>query len=370
VAETKKLSAEILDAGKKLTSCFIDHFDPPDRVPFGQMMRISGVALDSGAKLTALSLHDSHGASIAAKVVLGVASPGMGAMHPAIAHAGNSRFWIEGVPADHFARPCTIRARFGDGPPQAIARLTATDIIALITDDQRLPTKRSALRFLRQNGLDVGTILDVGVQHQTKDLMAAFPDRKHLLFEPVEEAYPYIEKNYSSFDYELVKAAVSDKDDQAKLEIRTRNENSPYFTSTVVTERGAAHGSGMITTKTRTIKTITLDSFLAGKPFKTPYLLKLDVDGNEMDILRGASETLKKTSCVIIEVALTNLFMRGQYLIDKGLTLWDIVDLGYYRDNLYHADLIFLSKEEKARAPFSPWQKLPFDGTKITTFLH
>ena len=80
-----------------------------------------------------------------------------------------------------------------------------------------------------------------------------------------------------------------------------------------------------------------------------PYLLKLDVDGHELPILRGAEETLGNTSCVVIESPLCYLSERVSYLESKGFKLWDIVDLCYYCDNLHQVDLIFLSDLEKKK---------------------
>lgn len=366
----KKLIVEILSAGKDLEKCFIDIIDPAGVLLAGRKITLSGVALSELLNLTGMTICDDLGSQVECRITLDINAPGMGSLFPEIAHSGKSRFKIEDIPPERFERSCIINASFGYGPSVAIARVDAFDVLDILTDDRRMPTKRSSLRFLRQNGVTVGTVLDIGVQHKTKELMDAFPDHKHLLFEPVEESYPYIEKNYQSFDYELVKAAVSNTDGEGQLEVRTRAEGSHFLTSTVVHAATPAQNAGMIATSTRKVRKITLDSYLARKSYETPFLLKLDVDGNELDILQGASETLKSTSCVIVEVALSNLFERGQFLIDKGFVLWDIVDLGYYRDNLYHADLVFVSKEQKALPAFSPWQRLPFDESKITTFLH
>jgi hypothetical protein len=118
----------------------------------------------------------------------------------------------------------------------------------------------------------------------------------------------------------------------------------------------------------RQVSETTVDSALCDRPCDKPFLFKLDVDGNELRVLRGATETLRETSCVIIETALGELFEMGAVLKNAGFILWDIVDLGYYRNNLFHVDLIFLSPGEKQRS-FSPWRE-PFDPTKIARFLH
>lgn len=366
----KKVRVEMLTPGGTLLHCFIDRVDPSAVVAPSQAFTLSGVILDETAPIAAIHVVGGDGQPVACSVSLAIDSPVIGGRYPRIGHAGKARFAIRGLSAQALQGPCAIEAVLANQSAITVARLRFVDVTRVLTEEERIPTKRSALSVLRQNGLAVGTVLDVGVQHQTKELMAIFPDRKHLLFEPVEESYPYIERNYAALDYELVKAAASNRDGEGVLEVRSRVAGSPFLTSTVVSPSGAVPSPGMLTTATRKIPEITLDSFLAAKDYVTPFLLKLDVDGNELEVLAGARQTLRKTSCVIVEVSLFNIFERGQFLVNEGFVLWDIVDLGYYRDNLFHADLIFLSAEEKAKPPFSPWRKLPLDERRIITFLH
>jgi FkbM family methyltransferase len=199
----------------------------------------------------------------------------------------------------------------------------------------RLPRKENSLSSLRKGNLDVKTILDIGVQHGTVELRNIFPDLKHFLFEPVEEYYSFIQENYRNFDYELVRGAISDKDGEDSLNIIKMGADS-------ITHSSLDGDFGREIAESRVVKTITLDSFLKDRNCPKPYLLKLDVDGHELPILRGAEETLRDTSCVVIESPLCYLSERVSYLESKGFKLWDIVDLCYYCDNLHQVDLIFL----------------------------
>jgi FkbM family methyltransferase len=181
------------------------------------------------------------------------------------------------------------------------------------------------------------------------ELKSNFPFLKHFLFEPVDEYYSLIEENYRNCNYELFTGALSDKNGESLLTISRKDSDTITHSSLY----GASDGEKA---ETRVVKTITLDNFLKDKDCPGPYLLKLDVDGYELPILRGAEETLKKTSCVVIESPLHQLVERAAYLELKGFQLWDIVDLCYYYDNLHQVDLIFMSSTEKQRLPFSPWQ--------------
>jgi FkbM family methyltransferase len=188
----------------------------------------------------------------------------------------------------------SARRQLGGGP-----KITAAD---------RIPTKLSSLKLLRKGGLRVGTVIDVGVQNETRELTEAFPDKKHLLFEPVIENNEHIKKNYAQIDYELINVAASDKDGEGLIEVHTHG-GSQYTSSLIEPHERVTvnlpHLEGYFVTPVahRRIPQAKLDTIIRKGAYEKPYLLKLDVDGIELKILQGASETLKDTSCVIIEAA-------------------------------------------------------------------
>jgi len=217
----------------------------------------------------------------------------------------------------------------------------------------RKPTKTDSLKFVRSKGLSVGTIIDVGVQHKTSELIEVFPDLKHILFEPLEEYHRQIEQAYRSIDYELIKAAVSNENGTAILNIGSLVGDTSRITHSSIVENNTS-------TLSRNVNKVTLDSFLNDKNYAEPYLLKIDVDGHEIPILEGASETLKKVSCVVIEAPLEKLSERLNFLMSKGFVLWDIIDLCYYHGNLSQVDLVFLQQTEKQKKDFNPWHNFKF----------
>ena len=70
--------------------------------------------------------------------------------------------------------------------------------------EARGPLKSQALAVLKSRGVPVETILDIGVNTVTPELVAAFPDRHHVLFEPVEEYAEGIEHIYARVPHEWV----------------------------------------------------------------------------------------------------------------------------------------------------------------------
>lgn len=218
----------------------------------------------------------------------------------------------------------------------------------------RIPSKTDSLKFLKDNGIKAKYIVDVGVQHETRELKEVFADIRHYLFEPVVEYHSFIKNNYSAIDYVLVGKAVSESCGECALTV-TRMGLETITHSSI--EGSFSAGSSEV----RAVDMITLDSYFSHQPEIENIILKIDVDGHEIAILNGASSLLKKCSAVVLESPLVYLHERLNYMLSCGFVLWDIVDFCYYRGNLHQVDMIFLSRNTKELPHFSPWQNFEFD---------
>lgn len=221
----------------------------------------------------------------------------------------------------------------------------------------RQPSKTDSLRFLIESGLPVGTILDVGVQECTAELIACFPSAQHILFEPDTNQRETIHRNYAGIDHVLVEAAV------------TATSGFLHVAKDGSTGAGLAAFRPAENVPTLTIPAVSLDDWVAehpvAKPYllkvAKPYLLKVDVDGGEIEVLRGATRTLADTSCVAIEAPMHVLADRLGVLLQAGFALWDIVDLCYYHGNLSQVDLVCVSYAFRANLPdLRPWETKEF----------
>ncbi len=202
----------------------------------------------------------------------------------------------------------------------------------------RGPIKTQALRLLRERGVPVAAVLDVGVLTQTPELRTAYPDVPHILFEPVAEFAETIHANYAGMDYRLVSAAVSDAEGETTLQTRTILASMTISHSSIV--EGAAD-----TPDKRTVPMITLDGYLAREPAPGPYLLKIDVDGFELAVLRGAEQTLRQSSIVIIEAPLHELAERIAAVQRHGFRLFDLVEPCYYDGAFWQCDAVLVRED-------------------------
>jgi FkbM family methyltransferase len=200
----------------------------------------------------------------------------------------------------------------------------------------RFPSKTNMLRFLRDAGVPVKTIIDVGAHEETFELRQVFPDLRHILFEPAFEFHDALRTNYAGMDYILVPAALSDQDGTGHLEKRAICSSK---ISHAIMVDGAGEGPF------ETVPTMRLDSFMNDRNESKPFLLKLDVDGFEMPIMRGSEAVWDDVSCVIVEVTVASFAERMNFILSKGFRLFDIVDQCYKHDMFWQADLIFVAEK-------------------------
>lgn len=198
----------------------------------------------------------------------------------------------------------------------------------------RMPSKPQALTVLQERGIPVGTVIDVGVQTATPELMAAYRSVPHILFEPVMEFSERIRHNYRTLTYELHTVALSDEDGETELSVYGKTGGDITHA-----QIGRATGEG------RRVPKMRLDTILNGRDLADPFLLKIDVDGHELAVLNGAQETLKRCSVVIVECAGNQLPARIQAVQAAGFTLFDLVEPCYYDASFWQCDAVLVRSD-------------------------
>ena len=210
----------------------------------------------------------------------------------------------------------------------------------------RRTTSHNAIQFLLSKNLNIQTVLDVGASKNTWYLQRVFPDKKHILFEPMIEFKDKTEKSYEEIDYELHTVALSDTDDPNGQMFYNRhlNDVDPDYIWCGVVPKGVSSYHGCTHPK-RNIKITTLDNFLSDKKYKKPYYLKVDTDGGEMSVLRGGTKTLENVEVIQVEATCDNrIWNHISWFNDHGFELWEIVDHLYINGKMHQVDLIFVNQ--------------------------
>lgn len=182
------------------------------------------------------------------------------------------------------------------------------------------------LKRVSDLGVIPATVIDVGVGHGTPGLYEAFPDSFHLLVEPLEEFEEAIKGILSKFKGDYVIAAAGKTVGRMQINVHTDHlEGSSLYKESMGSE---ADG------EPRTIDVTTLDAIIDEKNLSPPYIIKVDVQGAEIDVLDGATKVLADTDLVLLEVSLFE-FMKGgplfydivHYMKGKGFVVYDIYSM-------------------------------------------
>jgi len=205
--------------------------------------------------------------------------------------------------------------------------------------ERRSPNKNQSLQILRERQIPVKTILDVGVCHGTPELITAYPDVRHELFEPVDEFTTTIGRVYKNLDHALHLVAAGDSDGEVALRVSRVLENFGVSHSNMVDETPGADPD------VRSVAKVRLDTFAKTHNLQGPFLLKIDVDGHELQVLKGSTGILTQCSIVIVECAGTELPERINFMQKNGFRLFDLSEPCYYDQCFWQCDAIFVSNQ-------------------------
>ena len=204
-------------------------------------------------------------------------------------------------------------------------------------------TMAETLDHLVRLGFEPMSVIDVGVGHGTFVLYERFPRAHYLLIEPLEEFRPVLEEIARRYDAEHVLAAAGDRDDTVQINVHSYLEGS-----SLLVEKGR-HDDVV----PRTVPMVSLDAVCRTRRLAAPYLLKVDVQGGELQVLAGAGEVLTQAEVVILEVSLFQFVEGGPqfadvvaYMKDRGFVVYDIGG-GYTRPldgALAQVDLTFVKE--------------------------
>ena len=146
--------------------------------------------------------------------------------------------------------------------------------------------------YLKQMNINPKVIYDIGacVLHWTRKAKEVWPDAKYYLMDAAVSVEPYLKA--SNEEYQI---AVLSNEDNALLNFYEDSENpggNSYY------KENTGHYNDSHKTER---KTITLNTLVKKNEWELPELIKMDVQGAELDILKGASEVLSNCKDIILE---------------------------------------------------------------------
>lgn len=194
----------------------------------------------------------------------------------------------------------------------------------------------------------LSTVVDIGANRGQFALAArAISGAKVISFEPLPEVAVLFKKVFSDDSaVELHVAAIGERAERRLIHLSARDDSSSLL------EIGEAQSNffpGTHEVGTLVVEVGTLDEFLTKEEIVRPAMLKLDVQGFELQALDGCKSLIGNFDYVYCECSFVELY-KGQklagevviYLGELGFSLSGIYNPSYDRDgNCIQADLLF-----------------------------
>lgn len=154
---------------------------------------------------------------------------------------------------------------------------------------------------------EIDTLIDVGVGPMgTPELYNLFPAAKLILIDPLFETKEYISKNLYDRDVTFYQNGVGEAPGNLVINIESEIGRSSLLEVTDINYEGSP-------VERRTIDLCTMDSLIQGNQDYGRIGIKIDTEGYELSVIRGASETLKSTTFVLAEVRHNHDSFKGCY---------------------------------------------------------
>jgi FkbM family methyltransferase len=203
--------------------------------------------------------------------------------------------------------------------------------------------EHASVRF----GSQFATVLDVGSSRGQFALFALsrFPGAKLICFEPLPEARATARKVLDGREVELHGVALGSSPGQTTLHVSAKDDSSSLLP---IGSRQLAAFPGTQETREIVVSVDVLDAYL-DESIARPCLLKIDVQGYELDALRGAGAGLSHVDEILVEVSFVELYT-GQafagevvhHLVEHDFRLVDVYGLVRAADGVaLQADLLF-----------------------------
>lgn len=228
----------------------------------------------------------------------------------------------------------------------AAARLkTAEATLEWLTRRDERTSIGGVLETLRALGWRPGAILDIGVADGTTGLYDVWPEVPLCLVEPSADALVHMQKIAAGRPgVHVFNVGASNR--TGELQGLSRDD-APYV---VFVDKFIKPRDRMTRTS---FPVMTCDDIVGAAGIEGPFILKLDTDAHELEILQGAVQTLARTDLCIIEMQVFHpLRSRAgpddlwRFLNDHGLTFFDVAGIGRAPSGVTRTvDLVFVRRD-------------------------
>ena len=198
------------------------------------------------------------------------------------------------------------------------------------------------LQKLKEKGFSPEIIVDCGAYtgSWTKMVKRVFPNANVLMIEPQAGKGSLLVQVCNEFSgtVDYVKCLLGSEQKEEVVFFEMESGSS-------VLEEATHHPRKIVM-----LKMATLDDILREKKISKCTFLKLDVQGYELEVLKGAKEALKNATVILLEVSFIRCNRSAPlfhevvaFMKNHGFLVYDVCPLPRWRDNtLLQADVFFV----------------------------
>ncbi len=168
---------------------------------------------------------------------------------------------------------------------------------------------------------ELGTIIDGGanIGQFARAVIENYPSARIVSFEPLPDiAEKYRANLRDEKTVEVIAAALGNRRGHITFH---RNVHSHSSSALALADRHKNAFPDAVQLEDLEVPIVTLDQALRGQRMKGPVLLKLDLQGYEMEALKGARNTLKHVDAILLETAFDPLYENEVVFSDIDLYL-------------------------------------------------
>ena len=199
--------------------------------------------------------------------------------------------------------------------------------------------------FILRFGLLSDYLIDVGANRGnfSEHVFQATGISEALLVEPIPELAGYLKDKYKGeLKIRIFEKALSDTERETKFYIATNDGQSSSLTA--IGERHLIASPDTTMTQKVNLKTTTLD-LITSDLTSQKIFLKIDVQGHELEVLKGSTKILEQVIAIHLEISNQHLyqgdslgFQVWEFLNERGFTLYGMDP--WFRDNQHNGELI------------------------------
>jgi len=213
------------------------------------------------------------------------------------------------------------------------------------------------LRQLQAKGFAPGLVVDCGAYrgNWTRMIKKIFPGARVLMVEAQADKEPLLAQVCSEFPgtVDYVRCLLGAEPREAATFFEMESGSSVLEELTDVPRRAV------------TLRMVPLDDLLRERKIAGETLLKLDVQGYELEVLKGAKEAMASAEVILLEVSLVRYNQSApifhevvEFMKERGFLVYDICPLPRWADTtLFQADVLFVKKDSVFRQINFPGEK-------------